>query len=264
MSDRSLLEKVVGRANRMSASLVRTRTVRMVNEQPIVSFAFDDFPKSAVEVAGTMLEQRGAAGTYYLSRTFAGATVEGIEYYDLADVRRLIDNGHEIGCHTASHSHVPQLSRAKLVEEIKANAEFLRENFGDLRMTTFAYPFGDMDLPSKLYLQSRFAACRSNLPGSNSPVADLGALRSQALYSRSITASAVAALVRQWAKPRSWLILYTHDVSDDPSPFGCTPALFEFALNAALDAGARVIPIRNALGPIRYRELHPIAAGSRP
>jgi hypothetical protein len=47
--------------------------------------------------------------------------------------------------------------------DIEENARFLRENFGDVRMSTFAFPFGDMDLPSKLTLQQRFAACRSSV-----------------------------------------------------------------------------------------------------
>lgn len=253
-SDRSLFDKVSGRAKRFWGSLVRTRTVRMVNERPIVSFTLDDFPKSAVAVAATILERHGAAGTYFLSRTFAGANVDGIEYYTLSDLKRLIDNGHEIGCHTASHLHVPQVSRAALIEDIDANAQFLRDHFGDLRMTTFAFPFGDFDLKSKLRLQSRFAACRSIEPGANSNVADLGALRAEKLYSCSTSPEAVAALIKRSAKPKSWLIFFTHDVADDPSPYGCTPALFESALESALDAGCRVLPVRNALGYIRFRQ----------
>jgi peptidoglycan/xylan/chitin deacetylase (PgdA/CDA1 family) len=254
MSNRSIFDKVSGRAKRFLGSLVRTRTVRMVNEQPIVSFTLDDFPKSAVDVAAPILERHGAAGTYFLSRAFAGAKIDGIEYYSLPDVRRLIDNGHEIGCHTASHLHVPQVSPATVIRDIEENAHFLRDHFGDLRMSTFAFPFGDFDLTSKLRLQSRFAACRSIEPGANRNVADLGALRAEELYSRSTSPDAVAALIERSAKPKSWLIFFTHDVADDPSPFGCTPALFESALKSALDAGCRVLPVRNALGPIRFRQ----------
>ena len=252
--DRSLIHKISGRANRFFGSLVRTRTVRMVNEQPIVSFTLDDFPKSAVDVAATILERHGVAGTYFLSRVFEGAKIDGIEYYSLADLGRLIDNGHEIACHTASHLHVPGVSPATLTEDIEQNAEFLRDHFGDLRMSTFAFPFGDFDLKSKLRLQSQFAACRTIEPGANRNVADLGALRAEKLYSCSTSPEAVAALIARSAKPKSWLIFFTHDVADDPSPYGCTPALFESALRSALDAGCRILPVRNALGSIRFRK----------
>jgi len=225
----------------------------MVNERPIVSFAFDDFPKSAVSNGAAILESKGLAGTYYLSSCFAGTAVDGTEYYDMADLRRLIDNGHEIGCHSASHLHVPRTARARLLEDLESNAQFVREHFGDLRMTTFAFPFGDIDVASKLLLQSRFAACRATLPGVNRGSADLGALRAEQLYSHSATAARVRALISSAAKPRSWLIFYTHDVSDNPSPFGCRPRLLETALNCALEAGLQVLTVRNALGPIRFR-----------
>src|SRR5271165_5890727 len=124
-----LFARVAGRVGRLGATLVRTRTVRMVNERPIVSFSFDDFPRSAVRNAAAILEGHGVAGTYYLSRSFNGATVDGIEYYDLGDLRRLIDNGHEIGCHTASHLHATRVARSRLLDDIEANAEFLRQHF---------------------------------------------------------------------------------------------------------------------------------------
>lgn len=195
MSNRSLVNRLVGRLNRISATIVRTRTVRMVNERPIVSFTFDDFPKSAVRNAAPILERHGAAGTYYLSRSFNNATVDGIDYYDLTDLHRLIDNGHEIGCHTASHLHAPRVARSRLVEDIEANAQFVHERFGDLRLSTFAFPFGDMDLQTKLLLQGRFAACRSTLPGANREVADLGALRAGKIYSGSANDQAITSLI---------------------------------------------------------------------
>jgi peptidoglycan/xylan/chitin deacetylase (PgdA/CDA1 family) len=251
MSGRTLVDRLTARAKRLSARLVRTRAARMVNEHPIVSFTFDDFPKSAVHHGASILERRGLAGTYFLSRTFNGARVDGIDYYDLADLRRLVDNRHEIGCHTASHLHVPEVARARLLDDIAANAEFLRAHFGDLRMTTFAFPFGDLDLPSKLLLQARFAACRSTLPSVNRGVADLGALRAVRLYSRSTDADAIRSLIDRFARPKSWLIFYTHDVDDNPTPYGCTPGLLAEAVENALTTGCLVLPVRDALGSIR-------------
>ena len=251
MSGRTLVDRLTGRAKRLSARFVRTRAARMVNEHPIVSFTFDDFPKSAVHHGASILERRGLAGTYFLSRTFNGARVDGIDYYDLADLRRLIDNRHEIGCHTASHLHVHEVARARLLDDIAANAEFLRGHFGDMSMTTFAFPFGDLDLSSKLFLQGRFAACRSTFSGLNRGVADLGALRAERLYSRSTDAGAVGSLIDRSARPRSWLIFYTHDVDDRPSPYGCTLALFAAAVESAVAAGCLVLPVRRALDQIR-------------
>jgi peptidoglycan/xylan/chitin deacetylase (PgdA/CDA1 family) len=252
MLERNVLTKLSSRVSRFSASLARTRTVRMVNEKPIVSFTFDDFPKSAVRVGAKILERRGATGTFYLSRLFCGAVLEGIDYYDLSDLSNLLHAGHEIGCHTASHLHVPQIQGSRLIDDIDSNAQFVREHLGDFRLTTFAYPFGDIDLRTKLLLQGRFAACRSSFPGVNTGSADLGALRATRLYSSTMTLDQVRARIVEAAKPSSWLVSYTHDVSDAPGPFGCTPALLEMAVDAALSAGCLVLPVRNALGAVRF------------
>jgi peptidoglycan/xylan/chitin deacetylase (PgdA/CDA1 family) len=240
-------------ARRVSASAVSTRTVGMVNSRPIASFSFDDFPKSAVTQGAAILEGRGVRGSFYLSARFQGLTEDGIAYYDRDDLARLSDYGHEIGCHTASHIHAPDLAAARLAQELEANAAFLRDVLGDVRMTTFAFPFGDIDLRTKLFMQDRFAACRVTSPGINRGVADLGALRAVSLYSGSTDAERVRALVREAASPRSWLIFYTHDVSDSPSPFGCTPELMQSAVDMVVDAGFDVLPVKNALGLIRFR-----------
>jgi peptidoglycan/xylan/chitin deacetylase (PgdA/CDA1 family) len=34
-------------------------------ESPVISFTFDDFPRSALVKAGAILRERGLAGTYY-------------------------------------------------------------------------------------------------------------------------------------------------------------------------------------------------------
>jgi peptidoglycan/xylan/chitin deacetylase (PgdA/CDA1 family) len=248
LSDRRFLGKLRDGAR----ELIRTRGVAMVNERPIVSFTFDGFAKSAAVNAAKALERRGATGTFYTSRCFCGATVDAIDHYDLEDLRRLVDNGHEIGCHTAGHVRAPSIAPAQLSADLEANAEFIGAQFGDLRMTTFAFPFGDIDVRTKLQTQRRFAACRSTSRGVNVGVADLGELRAEPLFSGSTDAAMVKGLIERSAQPNSWLIFFTHDVDETPSPYGCTPALFEHALESALTIGCEVLPVRNALGRIRF------------
>ena len=250
MHDGNFLAKVAARANRAAAGLFRTGLVRMANARPIVSFTFDDFPKSALQGA-EILSSYNAAGTFYLSSCFSGRTVDPIRYYDLDDVRFLLENKHELGCHTASHLHVSQMRRDELTADLDRNAEFARKNF-NCALATFSFPFGDISLSSKLLVQRRFDACRSSLPGVNRGFADLGALRAIRLYSKLLDAEAIKSLIERAARPGSWLILYTHDVDDDPSPYGCTPALLQAAVESAVAAGCQILPVRNALGPIRF------------
>lgn len=254
MSGLSLVKEPSSRGALSLSFLIRTRWVSMVNERPLVSFTFDGFPKSVVSSAADLLEANGAAGTYYLSRIFNGATVEGIEYYDLGDVERLIEKGHEIGCYTASNLRAPSVSRSELLADLDENARFARDHFGDVRLTSFAFPFGDIDLSTKFLMQARYASCRTTSPGVNHRVTDLGALRAEPLYSNLTSPQKVESLIKLWARPRSWLIFHTQDVAEHPSPNGCTPALFEAAVKSALAAGCQVTPVRGGLGAIRFRQ----------
>jgi peptidoglycan/xylan/chitin deacetylase (PgdA/CDA1 family) len=236
---------MIGRGNRAAAAVFRTRTSRLANPRPIVSFTFDDFPKSAVRGAD-ILSSHGAAGAFYLCSCFSGCKVDGVLYYDLDDVRYLVETNHEIGCHTASHARVSQMRREELADDLDRNAEFAREKFG-LELATFSFPFGDIGLMSKLLVQRRFAACRSSLPGINRGVADLGALRAVRLYSQLIDSEALKRLLERAAQPGSWLIFYTHDVDEQPRPFGCTPALFEAAVRGAIAAGCELLSVKSAV-----------------
>ncbi|MGO9391057.1 polysaccharide deacetylase family protein [Rhodoblastus sp.] len=225
----------------------------MRNTRPIVSFSFDDFPKSAVVNGAGLLASRGVAGTFYFCETFRDREVDGIKYYETSDLRALIDGGHEIGCHTASHIRVPRYSSAEIGKDLDENSSFLRGVLDDYKISTFAYPFGDMSVRSKLLLQKRFPACRSTNEGLNVGSVDLGALRASRLYSARTDEGALRALIKQAAATNAWLNLYTHDVDDKPNPFGCTPALLQSAIDMAQQAGCEILTVKNALGAIGFR-----------
>ncbi len=121
-------------------------------------------------------------------------------------------------------------------------------------MTTFAFPFGDMNLGSKLLLQERFAACRTTAPGLNLGSVDLGALKAQRLYANAINPEGVTRLIKEAAASNAWLIFYTHDVDERPGEYGCTTRLFEAALEAAFVEHCDILPVRDALGMIGFRQ----------
>ena len=53
------------------------------------------------------------------------------------------------------------------------------------------------------------------------------------------------AIAARWldeaASRKGWLILFTHDVKDAPSPFGCTPAALERLVDKAVAMGFEVV-----------------------
>ena len=44
-------------------------------------------------------------------------------------------------------------------------------------------------------------------------------------------------------KRKAWLILYSHDVSDSPTDWGCTPGALERLIEASLAAGCEVVTV---------------------
>ena len=75
-------------------------------------------------------------------------------------------------------------------------------------------------------------------------------MRANQLYSDSIPFSRVADLIARHVRPGRWLIFYTHDVRDTPSPYGCTPRYFEDAVRIAVDSGARIVTVADALASL--------------
>jgi peptidoglycan/xylan/chitin deacetylase (PgdA/CDA1 family) len=108
--------------------------------------------------------------------------------------------------------------------------------------TTFAYPYGDVAAETKRTLAPRFALLRALHHGAVSRGADLN--QAPAV---GIEGEAGEALAMRWldtaVRRRAWLILYTHDVAERPSPWGCTPQSLERLAEAAVNAGCRIVTV---------------------
>ena len=57
-----------------------------------------------------------------------------------------------------------------------------------------------------------------------------------------------------------WLILFTHDVSEQPSPYGCTPAMLAEALARIVDAGIEILPVKHAMAEVGFSEPEDVRA----
>ena len=73
------------------------------------------------------------------------------------------------------------------------------------------------------------------MPGVNAGSVDLQFLRAMPLIDRQMDRDGIERAFDEAQTNNGWLIFYGHDVADRPSPYGCSPAL----LNHALEAAAR-------------------------
>jgi peptidoglycan/xylan/chitin deacetylase (PgdA/CDA1 family) len=234
-------------SHRMAMHL-RVEPFRMRNATPMVSFTFDDVPKSAATVGAAILEAHGAHGTYYVIGSQVGASSSLWDMVDSDDIVALHRGGHEIACHTFSHKRACDLDAETLSAEIEHNQQYLRSLDASIRIENFAYPFGYGSFVRKRQLKTVFKSCRSIVPGVNSGDVDLQFLRATPLIDRRIDRDGIERAFDQAETTNGWLIFYTHDVADEPSLYGCSRALLNEALEAA---SRRKIPVLNMAEALR-------------
>jgi len=163
-------------------------------ERPIVSISFDDFPTSAWEIGGRILEQHGARASYYVAGNLCGTEFDGKPIIDACRLPDIAAAGHEIGCHTFNHRRLRELNAQEIETELDENLAFLRTVVPNVELSTFAYPYGAVSLTAKRIASRRFAASRGVFAGVNAGTADLGLLAAVCLEAHVLKQRSVA----QW------------------------------------------------------------------
>jgi peptidoglycan/xylan/chitin deacetylase (PgdA/CDA1 family) len=242
MSSATFLEK----ADRWLARRLMQKTLPLRRSAGVVSFTFDDAPASACHEGSALLEKAGCLGTWYIAGGLTGKPEQGIPCHSIDDLQQLAAAGHEIGCHTFSHRPCQGLSRSGLRDEFQRNGDFLAQVTGS-RPAHFSFPLGIYGMQAKACAGETFMSSRLTRAGIHFGEADLNGLLAQRLYAHEMSVERLAELVKATAEGGGWLIFYTHDVSQQPGQWGCTPALLEAAIRLAIDNGCRVLPVGQAI-----------------
>jgi peptidoglycan/xylan/chitin deacetylase (PgdA/CDA1 family) len=221
---------------------VYSRRVSLGNRGPIVSFTFDDFPRSALTVGGQILKNRGVRGTYYAAVGLMNKSNELGEQFRGHDLDALLSDGHELASHTFSHISCYSVSDANFRKEVEQGRRALKELTARNDSGNFAFPFGEVTAKAKKTIGSTVLSSRSIWGGVNGPEVDLRLLRANSLYGDRDKCAQVRELILDNERRRTWLIFYSHDVDDTPSRYGCTPELLEFAVLLA-SRGARILTV---------------------
>lgn len=238
----NLKSRLAAYGRKRIAQMFSRKLARRMSNIPIISFTFDDFPRSAVKVAGAMLAERGLRGTYYASLGLMGKQTDEGEMYSAEDLRSLVQDGHELACHTFSHIYCPRLAGNEVQEECCRNRRAAAAILGAYRLRNFSFPSGAITWSAKSALAEIYDSCRTVEWGINCNPIDLGFLRANPLYSQLPTSYAQR-LIAENSKRGGWLIFYTHDIRSRPSAVGCTPNYFSEILSFALASGASILTI---------------------
>jgi peptidoglycan/xylan/chitin deacetylase (PgdA/CDA1 family) len=247
-------QMLAGKLTRLLARNLPTKKLTMRNTRPLVSFTFDDAAATACTAGAALLEQCHTRGTFYVSGEKCGKPSPTGRLATIEQLKALHANGHEIACHTFSHTPVVGISRQALASDLERNRLFLQGIVGQIPVGNFAYPYGDISFATKRYLGGRYDSCRATTPGVNADVADLGVLKSNALEQASISRQGVSHLITETVRRNGWLLFASHDVNDTPSQYGVRPEFLTFALRTALAAGCRLVTVAQALRILRGEE----------
>jgi hypothetical protein len=239
-----MIRRAANRLRRFAIEHFARREARLPGDVPYISFTFDDFPRTALNEGGPILMDGGVRGTYFVSFQLLDTETVSGRVASLDDLKSLINDGHELGCHTFNHVDGSIVSADEFERSIEANRSALARSGLPTQFETFAYPLNGPTVFTKRVAGARFSGCRGGGQTFNHDVVDLSLLKAYFLDSKSRgRMTEVEGLIRRNAAAKGWLIFATHDVCPSPSDWGCEPRVFEGIVKCALDSGARVLPM---------------------
>lgn len=238
-----------GKLQRLAARTFARAPLNIRLERPLVSFTFDDFPKSAATTGAALLEAKGWAGTFFAAGGFEDQTTHHGPMFDADDLKRLAAKGHEIACHSFSHIDAASSRDSRFLEDVERNADFFEASGMDAART-FAFPYGEATPGLKRALIQRYGALRGVRPGVNRGMADRALLKAVPLDGGLAGLQRAVDAVREAAREPGWLIFYGHDVQDLPTSWGCTPEFLSAVVEAVEAVHADVLPMDQALASI--------------
>jgi len=124
--EKSMAELVM-RVSRKLAGVAMRKNLTLKPSARVVSFTFDDAPRSACLAGAAILERLGARGTFYIAGGLTDKIEEGRPCHSVDDLKALHQAGHELGCHGFSHQRYDQSSAKELNAELDRNARFLQQ-----------------------------------------------------------------------------------------------------------------------------------------
>jgi hypothetical protein len=235
---------------RNAARVLFRRPFVIRTERPLISFTFDDFPRSALLAGGAILKRYGVSGTYYASLGLLGKDSPSGRIFVADDLPGLLGQGHELGCHTFSHCHAWDTDTGVFGKSVMENRAALGELVPGAEFKSLSYPISEPRPMIKRESAKYFLCCRSGGQTLNAGTTDLNQLAAYFLEKSRDRIQAVKDLIDANREARGWVIFATHDISRHPSPFGCTPEFFEEVVQHAVTSRARVLPVGRALEAI--------------
>lgn len=224
------------------AANILANKIEWTSIRSIVSFTFDDAPHSSFINGGKILETYGFRGTFYVSAGLLGKKTGVGQIANMDTIKVFHRRGHEIGNHTYDHIDCIKENLIAILKNVRRNRASLKR----IMTSNYAYPYGSMNAKSKVAVRLLTTSARGISFGINRDSIDLMDLKASKIYSRIGTESCMD-LINECAERGGWIIFYTHDVSNEPSEYGCTPEQLENLVRTVKNRKLAIETVENAL-----------------
>ena len=244
---RYFIMRAVYKYRRIATKYLYCRKVKLEITTPVISFSFDDAPRTAFSHGCEILSKIGASATFYVSLGMLESDSPSGTIASINDLRRAVKEGHELGCHTFDHKNSWETTPTLFVQSVLKNRQVLSQIFPGMRFATLAYPICGPRPATKQRIGKLFRCCRGGGQTFNCGEADLNYLKAFFLDIRlRDSIDTLKRLIDKNAESRGWLIFATHDIDNNPSLFGCSKKVFEELVSHAANSGSLLLPVGKA------------------
>jgi peptidoglycan/xylan/chitin deacetylase (PgdA/CDA1 family) len=225
------------------------RAVTIDLDIPVVSLTFDDIPQSTFASGIPLLNLYGIKATFYACLGMP----DSAQVFGPAELRWLLENGHEVACHTYSHYNLSMGTVNGLAQDARRNREAFKQLLNSAPPENFSFPFGKISHQAKRVLSTHYRTMRSSRPGVNSGSCDFNCLLAVSLQHKTFSHR----LVKFWLdiadQRKGWLIFYTHGITTKPKLYDITPKMLDVLLDSILRRDFPILTISQAADLVLFK-----------
>ena len=186
-------------------------------QESIISFSFDDCPKSAITTALPILEAEGWRATIYVACGLCETTNHLGLHMSEADIIDVHQREHEIADHTYSHISASDVDYNTYLSDIGRNQQDSRKS-GPAEKPALRLSFRTRHTTSEKIALARTFKTMRGVISPDDRTQDGRLLRAVRVYSNDSIELALDEISAAKSDPK-WLHLFTHDVRENPSHF---------------------------------------------
>jgi peptidoglycan/xylan/chitin deacetylase (PgdA/CDA1 family) len=214
--------------------------------RPLISIEFDDGWKNAYQNGFPIVESFG----YRASQYVITGTTQWNGYMNDADIVDLKNRGHDIGSHTITHPHLPQLGNAQITNELSQSKQYLQNLLGT-PVNTFVTPFCESNSTVSAIAKQYYASQRNCVHQPNTK-ANFDAYNIRAyIVLKDTTQAEIQSWIDRAKDENGWLVIVYHEIKQNPdNDWALAPDTLRSQLQMVKDSGITVKKTTDALAEI--------------